>query len=144
MIATIGTPDAPGGIDVLTTHLNSRGASGVPAERADAAWKRQFAYLTAFIARTHDERRPLIVAGDLNVGSVPAGASGGTVLCAVDCPAIGACGLSAAFCDARAFVVACCARSAPFCAPFCVRAVSARVAPRLGSSGVLLMPLTLM
>ncbi|WP_447413004.1 hypothetical protein, partial [Clostridium perfringens] len=58
--------------DVLTTHLNSRGASGVPAERADAAWKRQFAYLTAFIARTHDERRPLIVAGDLNVGSVPA------------------------------------------------------------------------
>jgi len=72
MIATIATPDAPGGIDVLTTHLNSRGASGVPAERADAAWKRQFAYLTAFIARTHDARRPLIVAGDLNVGSVPA------------------------------------------------------------------------
>lgn len=71
LIVTVTTPEAPEGIDVLTTHLNSRGASGVSNVRSDHAWQRQLAHLATFIADAHDPDLPLIVAGDFNVGHSP-------------------------------------------------------------------------
>lgn len=68
VLARIAVPGAAGPVDVLTTHLNSRGASGVGTARSDAAYRTQIASLDAFVARAHDPRYPLIVAGDFNIG----------------------------------------------------------------------------
>jgi endonuclease/exonuclease/phosphatase family metal-dependent hydrolase len=58
-------------VDILTTHLNSRGASGVDNSRSDAAFKNQVSVLKQFVERAHDPRYALIVAGDFNIGKSP-------------------------------------------------------------------------
>jgi endonuclease/exonuclease/phosphatase family metal-dependent hydrolase len=68
MLASIALPDRRDPIDIVTTHLNSRHASGVPEERSIFAFRRQLGCLTDFIRAAHDQRRALIVAGDFNVG----------------------------------------------------------------------------
>lgn len=55
-------------VDIATTHLNSRTASGVDFHRANRAWLAQIEQLRGFIAAHRDREIPLIVAGDLNVG----------------------------------------------------------------------------
>ncbi|GGB28221.1 hypothetical protein GCM10011380_17280 [Sphingomonas metalli] len=70
MIAAVQLPGGRGAVDIVTAHLNSRGASGVDIARADAAWDRQLGRLGAFIAAAHDPNRPMIVSGDMNVGPV--------------------------------------------------------------------------
>lgn len=67
LLVTINSPGGP--IDVVTTHLNSRRASGVEDARSILAYRRQVGALTEFIKRYHDPRHPLIAAGDFNVGS---------------------------------------------------------------------------
>jgi endonuclease/exonuclease/phosphatase family metal-dependent hydrolase len=69
--ALLVTIDIPGGgpIDIVTTHLNSRRASGVEDARSIFAYRRQVGVLTDFIKRYHDPRYPLVAAGDFNVGS---------------------------------------------------------------------------
>jgi endonuclease/exonuclease/phosphatase family metal-dependent hydrolase len=69
LLVTIRVPDSVSPIDIVTTHLNSRGASGVSDNRSLHAYARQGALLTAFINRYHDPSYPLVVAGDFNVGS---------------------------------------------------------------------------
>lgn len=53
---------------VADTHLNARGAAGVPHARADYAYARQIDYLRAFLARTVPPGAALLVGGDFNVG----------------------------------------------------------------------------
>jgi hypothetical protein len=72
LLVTLRIPGAPTPVEVLTTHLNSRHASGVEDARSNAAYRLQVDALTTFVRRAHDPRYPLIAAGDYNVGSVPA------------------------------------------------------------------------
>lgn len=57
-------------VDVVTTHLNSRGASGVGSVRADEAYQMQVAALSRFVQKWHDPTHVLIAGGDFNVGKV--------------------------------------------------------------------------
>lgn len=68
VLARIALPGLATPIDIVTTHLNCRERAGVAVTRADAAYRRELTTLRAFIARAHDARFPLIVAGDFNVG----------------------------------------------------------------------------
>lgn len=69
LLVTLRIPGAPTPVDVLTTHLNSRHASGVDDARSIVAYRLQVDALAAFVRRVHDPRYPLIAAGDYNVGS---------------------------------------------------------------------------
>ncbi len=57
-----------GAVEIATTHLNSKGASGAPDARSLYAYRRQIDTLDRFLARARDPRLPLVVAGDFNVG----------------------------------------------------------------------------
>jgi len=69
LLVTLRIPGAPSPVDIVTTHLNSRHSSGVGDERSLYAYRRQAAFLSAFINRWHDPSYPLIVAGDFNAGT---------------------------------------------------------------------------
>lgn len=69
VMVTIRLPGTAGEVDVVTTHLNARGASGVGDDRADPAYRLQAESLGRFIRDNHDPARPLIVAGDFNIGT---------------------------------------------------------------------------
>lgn len=71
LLASIAVPGIATPVDIVTTHLNSRHASGVPDSRSLYAYRRQAAFLSDFIRSVHDTGRPLVVAGDFNV-SAPA------------------------------------------------------------------------
>lgn len=68
LMASIKLPDRADPVDIVTTHLNSRHASGVSNDRSLQAYREQVGYLTMFIRAAHDPSRALIVAGDFNVG----------------------------------------------------------------------------
>jgi endonuclease/exonuclease/phosphatase family metal-dependent hydrolase len=68
LLVTVRIPGAPSPVDIVTTHLNSRQHSGVSDERSLQAYRRQTAFLSAFINRWHDPADPMIVAGDFNAG----------------------------------------------------------------------------
>ncbi|MGA1854129.1 endonuclease/exonuclease/phosphatase family protein [Sphingobium sp. HT1-2] len=72
LLVSVALPGQWDRVDIVTTHLNSRRASRVQDDRSLAAYRLQVDYLTNFITSAHDPSRPLIVAGDFNVGSVPA------------------------------------------------------------------------
>lgn len=67
LLVRLAVPGMPTPIDVVTAHLNSRGASGAPIRRSIAAYRQQVDMLTAFVAHSRDPANPLIVAGDFNV-----------------------------------------------------------------------------
>ncbi|TPG42439.1 hypothetical protein EAH79_00595 [Sphingomonas koreensis] len=69
VLARVAIPGLATPVDIITTHLNCRERTGVSLTRADAAYRRELATLAAFVARAHDPRSALIVAGDFNVGS---------------------------------------------------------------------------
>ena len=71
LLVTIAVPGFQGPVDVLDTHLNSRHASGVSDARSLHAYQQQIAFLRSFIMSRHDPNRPLILAGDFNVGAAP-------------------------------------------------------------------------
>ncbi len=58
-------------VDILDTHLNSRGASGVNDARSDYAYERQLEELGRFVRAVHDPEVPLIAGGDFNMGRSP-------------------------------------------------------------------------
>ena len=70
MLVTLAVPGR-GPVQIATTHLNSRVASGVPDDRSILAYRRQVALLGQFLRRDVDPARPLILAGDFNVGDAP-------------------------------------------------------------------------
>lgn len=72
MLVRVAVPGMATPVDIVTTHLNSRTASGVDKARSDEAYARQVDLLTRFVAGARDIRNPLIVAGDFNVGKTAA------------------------------------------------------------------------
>ncbi|QGN55816.1 endonuclease/exonuclease/phosphatase family protein [Novosphingobium sp. Gsoil 351] len=67
--AMIAELEIPGGnVEVATTHMNSRHASGVSDDRANRAWLVQADELRDFIATRRNSALPLVLSGDLNVG----------------------------------------------------------------------------
>ena len=73
LLATLQLPagQAPGGgdlVQVATTHLNSRSASGAPVGKSQAAYRKQVDFLAEFLARHRDPAIPLVLAGDFNRG----------------------------------------------------------------------------
>jgi endonuclease/exonuclease/phosphatase family metal-dependent hydrolase len=67
MAADVELPGAKGAVTIVNLHLNARKASGVAIDRANAAYRRQASALQRFLAAT-DRARPLVVAGDFNIG----------------------------------------------------------------------------
>lgn len=71
LLVRVAVPGLATPVDIVTTHLNSRTASGVAKSRADRAYARQVDLLTGFVEKARDPRNPLIVAGDFNLGKTP-------------------------------------------------------------------------
>lgn len=71
LIAWVRVPGRDKPLAIADTHLNSRQASGVAVERANAAYARQVAKVRAFVAREVPERRGLVFGGDFNIGHDP-------------------------------------------------------------------------
>jgi endonuclease/exonuclease/phosphatase family metal-dependent hydrolase len=71
LLVTVRIPGAPSPVDIVTTHLNSRYHSWVSDDRSLYAYRREAAFLSAFVGRWHDPSYPLIVAGDFNAGWAP-------------------------------------------------------------------------
>ncbi len=76
MMVSIALPGRADPIDIVDTHMNSRGASGMPEARSLPAYRFQVASLTDFIRKAHDPSHALIVAGDFNIGRDPLRLSG--------------------------------------------------------------------
>lgn len=70
LMVTVTVPGVSRPVDVITTHLNSRGASGVGHARSDEAYKMQVAILSGFVQQFHDPAHLLIAGGDFNVGKI--------------------------------------------------------------------------
>lgn len=68
VLVRVSIPGAAQPLTVVDTHMNSRGASGVPLSRADAAYGLQAEQLHAFVAEQVAPTAPAIVAGDFNIG----------------------------------------------------------------------------
>lgn len=67
--ALIAVPGIATPIMVVDTHLNSNGASGAGSPRATYAYDRQLDLLADFIGSLGAGNRPILVAGDFNVGA---------------------------------------------------------------------------
>ena len=68
LLVAVAVPGVRVPVEILTTHLNSRHASGVADDRSLYAYQRQVAFLRRFVAIYHDPASPLIMAGDFNMG----------------------------------------------------------------------------
>lgn len=68
VMAVVAPPGAPGPIAIVNLHLNSKKASGVSLDRANAAFRRQVAAVDAFLNASIAPDMPVIVAGDFNIG----------------------------------------------------------------------------
>ncbi len=71
MLVEVDIPGMPEPLFILNTHLNSRGASGVPDARSVKAHKQQVREMEALLARDWRGRGPLIYAGDFNARNAP-------------------------------------------------------------------------
>jgi endonuclease/exonuclease/phosphatase family metal-dependent hydrolase len=70
MRVRVSLPDGAGEIDVVNTHMNSKGAAKVPFSRSAKAHNLQTDELNAFVAGRGDQA-PLLVGGDFNVRGSP-------------------------------------------------------------------------
>lgn len=68
LLVTVSLPGHAAPIDIATTHFNSRGSAGVSASRSLVAFRRQVSALLEWVERERHPERPLVVAGDFNVG----------------------------------------------------------------------------
>ncbi|CAN5310278.1 hypothetical protein BH11PSE5_BH11PSE5_22830 [soil metagenome] len=71
LLVAVTVPGVRVPVEILTTHLNSRHASGVSDDRSLYAYQRQVEFLSRFVATNHDTASPLIMAGDFNMGPHP-------------------------------------------------------------------------
>lgn len=71
LMVRLSLGDPPFEIEVVNTHMNSRRAARVPAERALAAHNRQTEELLGFLADHATPERPLLIGGDFNVRNAP-------------------------------------------------------------------------
>ena len=68
VMAFLAIPGVPTPVAVVDTHLNSRAASRVDADRSLMAYRQQVGTLGKFLSDNLSPKTPLIVAGDFNVG----------------------------------------------------------------------------
>jgi endonuclease/exonuclease/phosphatase family metal-dependent hydrolase len=71
MLVSLEVPGLPTPVEIADTHLNSKGASGVPRNRNRTAHHLQAAELAQFMAADRTPGAPLIVGGDFNVMHAP-------------------------------------------------------------------------
>lgn len=71
MLARLALPGAPSEIDVVNTHLNSKGAAKVPIARSLKAHNLQTEELISFINAHRTADAPMLVGGDFNVRNAP-------------------------------------------------------------------------
>ncbi|MDX2223635.1 MAG: endonuclease/exonuclease/phosphatase family protein [Rhodospirillaceae bacterium] len=71
LLVRLRVPGVADDVQVLTTHLNSRGPSGVSDDRSNAAHGVQVARLAAFLSDKADPRLPLLFGADLNTKRSP-------------------------------------------------------------------------
>ena len=64
--AEIAVPGMPGHLQVFTTHMQSKEAAGVPAERSLTAYNLQFDAMDEFVESVFSEDHPMIFGGDFN------------------------------------------------------------------------------
>lgn len=69
MLVTIAVPGSPLPIQVATTHMNSKRASGVSTTRSYYAYKRQADAIVKFLSIYRNPHLPIIFAGDFNASS---------------------------------------------------------------------------
>lgn len=67
----IRIPGVPQPVDIFNTHLNSQGASRVPAARSGAAHAIQVDDLAGFVAAAGEPKVPTILGGDFNMRGAP-------------------------------------------------------------------------
>jgi len=71
MLVSLDVAGLPTPVEIADTHLNSKGASGVPRRRATQAHRLQAAELKRFMQADRTPGAPLIVGGDFNVMHSP-------------------------------------------------------------------------
>lgn len=71
MLVRLAPPGLPQDLDIINTHLNSRGASRVPVKRSLRAHNLQTEELNAFINNHWKAETPLLIGGDFNVRNAP-------------------------------------------------------------------------
>jgi len=71
MLVTIAVPGVAQPVAIVDTHLNSRRAARVSADRSFYAYQRQVDALTDFVRANIRPGMPFIVAGDFNAGQEP-------------------------------------------------------------------------
>lgn len=71
MLVSLRVPGLPVPVEIADTHLNSKGASGVPRSRATQAHQLQADELKRFMQADRMPGAPLIVGGDFNVMHSP-------------------------------------------------------------------------
>ena len=67
--ADIAVPGMPGTLQLYTTHLNSRGSTGVPEARSLIAHTLQIDHLDEYFDARWDREQPVIFGGDFNMKS---------------------------------------------------------------------------
>lgn len=72
LLVRIALPGLADPIEIVTTHMNSQGASKAPPEKHLAAHTVQSAELADFLDRVSDVSSPMILAGDFNMRRSPA------------------------------------------------------------------------
>ncbi|UAK26225.1 endonuclease/exonuclease/phosphatase family protein [Sphingomonas nostoxanthinifaciens] len=68
MLAMVQVPGAAQPVAVVATHMNSRQASGVSADRFTYAWMRQSETIGSFLKANLAAGTPYVLAGDTNIG----------------------------------------------------------------------------
>jgi endonuclease/exonuclease/phosphatase family metal-dependent hydrolase len=71
MLVRLAPDGVPTAIDVVNTHLNSRGASKAPRSRTLPAHNGQVRELTAFLDANRNAANPLLLGGDFNIHNAP-------------------------------------------------------------------------
>lgn len=68
LLVRVMVPGSAEPVDIIDTHMNSRGASGVADVRSDLAYHWQAQSLRQFVTANVPADAPAIVAGDFNIG----------------------------------------------------------------------------
>jgi endonuclease/exonuclease/phosphatase family metal-dependent hydrolase len=68
LIAHLAVPGVDRPVAVVDTHLNARGAAGVPIARTLRAYARQAGLMAGFVAAQVPRDRMLLIGGDMNIG----------------------------------------------------------------------------
>ena len=69
MLVTIAVPGSRVPIQIATTHMNSKRASGVDTDRSYYAYRRQADAIIGFLSVNRNPRAPIVFAGDFNASS---------------------------------------------------------------------------